>query len=280
MSKRKRKHPTIADIIKLLPEIGDHFERVWVLDLDGTLMDTLLLYLRPIDKACRIIMQELGNKSPSENTIRMRHNALDRAMLNETNPETGHPYKYCKGRFPLSLVRIYRVLCEEARIAPKKKIENKLRRIGMEAFDKRKYPSLIKPFVSLLLKQLKKRGDRIFIVTKGDEEIQGDKRETFRRLGLLDYVDAFLIPEDDKAPYFRAIRERYGSRHRYFSVGDTYFDDIVPSLKSGYFGIYIPCVGNWKELGKLTEINRKRSKRRTVRYRHLSDILRKLHCLR
>lgn len=275
----KKNQPSVADIIKSLPDIDNPFERVWVLDLDGTLMDTLLLYLAPIARACKIIMQELGNKSPSENMIRMRHNALDRAMINEINPETGHPYKLCKGRFPLSLARIYRVLCEEAKIPPKKVIENQLRRIGMTTFDKRQYPSKVKPFVSLLLRQLRKRGDRIFIVTKGDETVQGDKRDAFCKLGLLEYVDAFLIPEDDKTPYFRAIKQKYGARARYYSVGDTYDDDIVPSLKSGYFGIYIPSQGNWKELGKLTEINKRRSKKRTVRYRHLSDILRKLHYL-
>jgi len=260
-------------------------KRVWVFDLDGNCMDSLDLYRKPIARAASLIIETLGAKAPSEHEIRIRHNKLQKAMVYETNPQTRKPYFYTKSRFPTSLVKMYRILCEEAGIKVNEKIAKQIFSIGFEVFNKKRYLRKIKPSLLPLCKFLKRRGDVIIILTKGDKEVQGDKREALRKAGILKYCDSryfpdgFIIAEDTKDKYFKEIREKYGEEMLYYSVGDTYADDIAPALKLEYFGIYIPSHFNWKEIGKLKAINRQRNKKRSNKYHDLSEIRRKYEYL-
>ena len=253
--------------------------KVWVFDLDGTGMNTLDLYRKPLENACSLMIEVLGNKAPSEHEIRLRHNKLDREMIYEINPKNGKPFFYAKNRFPTSLVRIYKILCKEAGVKVDRKIASKIFQIGLEVFNKRRYLRKIKPSFLPLCKFLNKRGDIIIILTKGDKEVQGDKIDALKKAGILKYCKGFIIAEDAKDKCFEEIRKKYGEDKLYYSVGDTYLDDMVPALKLGYFGIYIPSLFNWKEMGRLSEINRRRNKKRSNRYRDLSEIRRKYEYL-
>lgn len=259
--------------------------KVFVLDLDGTCMNTLDLYRKPIARAASLIIETLGGKAPSEHEIRIRHNKLQKAMIYENNPQTKRPYYYTKPRFPTSLVRMYKILCEEAGIKVNEKIAKQIFRIGFGVFNKKRYLRKIMPSLLPLCKFLKKRGDIIIILTKGDKEVQGDKREALRKAGVLKYCDSryfsdgFIIVEDDKESKFREIRKKYGTDKIYYTIGDTYFDDIDLALKYKYFGIYIQSSFNWKEVGKLKEINRRRNKKRSNKYRDLSEVRRKYEYL-
>ena len=248
--------------------------KVWVVDVDGTVMNTLDFYRKAIEEACSLIIEVLGSKAPSEHEIRIRHNKIQQEMVYETNPNTGSPYFYSKDKFPTSLVRIYGILCKEAGMETDERVEEQLFGIGFKVFDKKRYLRKIKPSLLPVCKFLNKRGDIIIFLTKGDEEVQGDKKEALKKAGILKYCKEFIIAEDTKDDDFRKIRKRYGGDKLYYSVGDTYFDDIAPALRYGYFGIYIPSPFNWKEIGKLREINRKRDKKRSNRYRDLSEVRR------
>lgn len=254
-------------------------KKVWVFDLDGTLMNTLDLYRKPIDKACSLIIETLGSKAPSEHEIKVRHNKIDQAMTHELNSKTGKPYLYTKARFPTSLVRIYKILCQEAGMRVSQEVMGQLSKIGSEVFNKKRYARKIKPYALPLFKFLDKRGDIIVILTKGDREVQHDKMDTLKKLGVLKHCREFVIAPDAKDDFFSLIRKKYGNDMLYYSVGDTYFDDIVPALKFGYFGVYIPSVFNWKEIGRLREINEKRDKKRSNKYKALTDIRRKYEYL-
>lgn len=245
--------------------------RVWVFDLDGTLMDTLDLYRKPLEKAFALIMEVLGDNSPTLSEIKLRHNILDRALIYKVNPLTGRLYYYTKQRFPTSLVEIYKLLCREAGIESDCAVERRLYKIGLEAFKRERYRRKIKPQVLPLVRFLTGQGDTLLILTKGDKGVQGDKKRTLKEAGLLKYFRDFLIAEDKKDSFFRSVTRQYPSES-YYSVGDTYYDDIVPAIKHGYFGIYIPSPANWKEIGKLKKIERRRSKTRSRRYEGLMEI--------
>lgn len=253
--------------------------KVWVFDMDGTLMHTLDLYRKPIAEACSLIIEILGSKAPSEHEIRIRHNKIQQAMIYEINPQTKKLYLYTKARFPTSLVRIYKILCKEVGLKTDSKIEGRLYAIGFEVFNKKRYPRKILPAVRSSFKFLDARKDILVILTKGDKEVQGDKKEALKKVGILKYCKAFFIVRDEKGKTFKEIRRRFGKDKLYYSVGDTYEDDIVPALKHGYFGIYIPSPFNWKEIGKLSQINRKRDKKRSNKYRDLTEIRRKYEYL-
>lgn len=257
-------------------------DKVWVFDLDGTLMDTLDLYRKPCEKAYALIMEILGEKSPPLSEIKRRQRELDKDLIYSINPLTKKPYLYIKRRFPTSFVEIFKILCQEAGLelsaADERRYYNQLFKIGMETFKKERYKRKIKPQVLPLVKFLRNQGDTLVILTKGDKGVQGDKRRVFKEVGLLAYFKEFIIVDDKKDRAFKDIRQRYPAID-YYSVGDTYSWDILPAIKLGYFGIYIPSLANWMEMGKLKRIECRRSKVKSKRYESLIEIKEKYEYL-
>lgn len=246
-------------------------DKVWVFDMDGTVMKSDF-YVKPTEEACVEIMRILGDKSPTLAEIKRRHAELDKQMIYMKNQATGRLYYYTKARFPTSLCKIYEILCKEAGLDLDVQVMRKLYRIGLKAFRQDRYIRKIMPQARLVAKFLKDKGDTLVIVTKGDRGIQGDKIRALKKIGLMKYFDEFLIPVDSKYGDFKLIKARYEA-DAYYSVGDTYLDDIVPAIKLGYTGIWIPYEYNWKEIGKIKKIDRKRSKRNSRRFANLMEII-------
>lgn len=251
--------------------------RLLVVDLDGTLMNSDF-YRKPTHEACVLIMRKLGECSPTLNEIKRRHNELDRAMIYQKDPDTGRLYYYTKKRFPMSLVRIYEVLCEDSGVEPSLKTRNQLFRLGQMAFDQTRYIRKIKPESFPFAKFHKEQDDILIILTKGDSRVQNDKKLALKKAGLLKYFAAFIVVTDSKYRYFKLIKSRHPGMKCY-SVGDTYADDIRPAIKAGFTGIWIPSEGNWKEIGKINRIDRSRSKRRSKRFSHLMEVVERYHSI-
>jgi FMN phosphatase YigB (HAD superfamily) len=247
--------------------------KVWVFDLDGTLMNSDF-YKKPAEEAYAEIMRALGDKSPSFAEIKSRHNDFDKAMIYVKNPSTGKLYLYSKQRFPTSLVKFYEMLCKEAGAETDFSLMRKLYNIGLKAFKEERYIRKIKAQAFTVAKFLKGKGDTLLVLTKGDKRVQGDKRRALKKAGLLKYFDDFIIAPDSKYGFFKLIRSRYKG-DAYYSIGDTYADDILPAIKAGYFGVYIPFSLNWKEIGKFKRIERRRSKKNSNRYDNLVEIAEK-----
>ncbi len=253
-------------------------DKVWVFDLDGTMMKTDF-YVKPAEEACVEIKRVLGDRSPALAEIKRRHAELDKQMIYMKNPDTGRLYYYTKSRFPTSLCKIYEILCKEIGIDLNVQVIRRLYSVGLQAFRQDRYARKIKPEAFLVAKFLKEKGDILLIVTKGDKKIQGDKIRALKKAGLLKHFDHVFIPIDSKYSDFKLIKSRYkGSA--YYSVGDTYADDIIPAIKAGFRGIWIPYEFNWKEMGRVKQINRRRSKRRSKRLGNLMEIVENYHKLR
>lgn len=251
--------------------------KVWVFDLDGTLMNSDF-YQKPTEEACTEIMRALGDKSPSFAEIKRKHGELDKRMVYLRNPDTGKLYLYTKQRFPTSLVKIYEIFCKETGIDMSVPVTRRLYAIGLKAFKEERYIRKIKPQSFSIAKFLKEQGDILVILTKGDKRVQGDKKRALKKAGLLKYFDDFIIAPDSKYAYFKLIKSRYEGSS-YYSVGDTYKDDIMPGIKAGYFGIYIPYLLNWKEVGKFKRIEQGRSKKNSNHYDNLMEIVEKYRYL-
>ena len=246
-------------------------DKVWVFDLDGTMMKTDF-YVKPTEEACVEIKRALGDRSPTLAEIKRRHAVLDKQMIYMKNPDTGRLYYYTKPRFPTSLCKTYEILCKEAGIELNVQVIRRLYGIGLQAFRQDRYIRKIKPEAFLVAKFLKERGDTLLIVTKGDKKIQGDKIKALKKAGLLKYFEFVFIPIDSKYSDFKLIKSRFKGVG-YYSIGDTYADDIIPAIKAGYRGIWIPYEFNWKEMGKVKQINRRRSKRKSKRFGNLMEIV-------
>ena len=241
----------------------------WVFDLDDTLMSNVHDYAHPILDACGLIIDTLGDAAPHVSAIIALEQEVDQKRVKETSPVTGKPYGYSMERFPTSLVEVYRQICRCAGKQPENGAEKELMRIGLEAFDPDRYRKDLYSDTMPTLTYLQKRGDRIFLLTKGDKRVQGNK------LSILDAGKRFARVEvvDDKTPgVFSEIVKGFED-HRLFSVGNDYEKDIVPAFEAGYHcGVWIP-VETWEVIGRLDEIRTKIDWTRCVELHSLRELI-------
>lgn len=261
-----------------MPGSEDVVKWLFVFDLDGPLMKTGELYDGALAVLAELVFKEFGGKIFKREILR-RQNELDRKMLQEINPRTGEKYLYNKSRFPLSLVRTYEVLCLENGKKCSVEISRQLREAGRRVFDKAEYMRIIRREVLPLFRFLHKMGCLVVILTKGSDQVQLDKKHTLKKAGIMRYVKEFIVVSDDKGGKLKEIREKYAAL-RYYCIGDTYLEDVLPGMEIGYFGIHIPYKLNWKERGKSGKIEAMRDKKRSVKFKSIAEIQKKFHWLK
>ena len=88
----------------------------------------------------------------------------------------------------------------------------------------------------------------------------------------MDYCDGFIVVPDTKDEMLEKIKSNNNAM-RYYCVGDTYLEDVLPGMNIGYFGIYVPYEFNWKERGISQEIEKCRDKERSVAFRDIGNII-------
>lgn len=235
--------------------------KLFVFDLDDTLIDNVHDYAEPILDTMRIIIKTLGSRAPHVTKLITIEHEIDARRVHEINPETGKPFLYSMERFPGSQVETYGEICRQVRVVPDPAIEAKLYQVGMKAFDEKRYRRNIKPGAKEVLEFLLAQGDTPVLLSKGDPRVQEKKLRALKAVG----IDCFtkVRVEDLKTPQmFQEIREEFPDLNP-ISVGNSYDSDIVPALEVGYFGIYIP-VETWEVIGKMDEIAAKVDKSRCL----------------
>src|SRR3990167_3952598 len=104
--------------------------KLFVFDLDDTLIDNVHDYAQPILDATSLIVEELRSKAPHVTRIINLEQEIDSRRVKEINPQTGKPFLFSMDRFPGSLVEVYRHICKEARVPSKGIVDAKLFSIG------------------------------------------------------------------------------------------------------------------------------------------------------
>lgn len=225
-------------------------KKVWVFDLDDTLMPNVHDYAEPILDMARMIISELGPMAPHVAVIIALEEEIDKRRVNEINPNTGKPFLYSMERFPGTLVETYREICKRARVEADKSLEIELYQIGMRAFDPSRYSENIYPEVWPLLKLIWERGDIPMLLSKGDSRVQSNKFSALRADD--NFIRCRIV--DNKTPEtFKRMVIGYQGDYRWYSVGNDYEKDIVPALEAGYRGVLIP-VETWEVIGRMDEI--------------------------
>ena len=79
-------------------------KKLFVFDLDDTLIDNVQDYANPILNACGLINQTLGSRAPHVSKLIAIEQEIDKRRIKEINPDTNKPYLYSMERFPSSLV--------------------------------------------------------------------------------------------------------------------------------------------------------------------------------
>ncbi|MCL5017098.1 MAG: hypothetical protein M1155_00310 [Patescibacteria group bacterium] len=243
---------------------------VWVFDLDGPLMDTGMFYDRALKEFSERMLSVFNGKFSVKEILDKQHE-LDLQMMYDINPYTGEYYLLHKSRFPLSLMKTYRFFCEKIGKKFNGEIGKKMRDIGKKVFLKDEYDGVIRSEVLSLFQFLKSKNEKIFILTKGDDEIQGDKKWALKKAGIMAYCDDFYVVPDHKNKKIKEIKSENPAL-RYYCVGDTYKEDVEIGIRIGFFGIYIPYESNWKERGHFDDIEHYRNKSRSVRCSSIAEI--------
>ncbi len=251
---------------------------VWIFDLDDTLMRTAVLYTQKIVKAYHFMVRyHLRDHAPTLSQFRQKQLEIDSDLRRRINPVTQKPYYYAMERFPLSLQEAYEYFCQQANLKFSHEVSKNLEKIGYEVYlSAKRYQPYFKPEIRTLLPFLKKQGDILVLLTKGDRWVQMKKIKALRTLGLLRYFSAYYVVRDKNRDIFRRIRRRFRRATSFFSVGNEYPSDIEPAIGAGFFGIYIPITSAavWHK-GKMEKIEEDRDKENSNRYDNLLEIKRK-----
>lgn len=242
-------------------------DKVFVFDLDDTLMDNVHDYAGPILDMAKVIIRELGPMAPHVSAIIALEEEIDKRRIHEINPATGLEFLYSMERFPGTMVETYRAICQKARVEPDKPVEEELYQIGMQAFDPSRYAGNIYSEALPLIRFLKKRGDVPMLLSKGDKRVQSKK---FSALHVGDnFVRARIV--DNKTPeIFRQMVKGFED-YTYYSVGNDYEKDIVPALEAGFKGIFIP-VETWEVIGRMEEILARVDRSRNLVLNNISEL--------
>ena len=222
--------------------------KLFVFDLDDTLIDNVHDYAKPILDAAWLIIQTLGAKAPHVSKIIAMEQEIDLRRVKEINPDTGKPFLYSMERFPGSLVSTYNEICQSIKMTPIKETQKKLYDIGLMAFDKEMYYQNIKPYALELIHFLSRWNDELILYTKGDERVQNNKIIALAHKGVMQFFTDIVIADQKNANTFAKFATRCSGRC--YSVGNSFNADIAPALATpGFSGILIP-VETWDTIGK------------------------------
>src|SRR3989338_4927366 len=223
--------------------------KLFVFDLDDTLMDNVHDYARPILRMCQVVIDELGSRAPHVSALVALEQEVDLSRRNQINPKTGKVYGYSMDRFPTSLVETYITICKRSGVEPNKSTESALYYIGIGAFDAHRYKNNIKPGAVSAISFLRGIGDRIVLCTAGDPVIQYKKIRMLESANIT--FDDVAIVEKKTVETFSGLAGDFEGLK--YSVGNNYRSDILPALEVGYRGIYIP-VETWETIGQMDNV--------------------------
>lgn len=244
-------------------------KKLFVFDLDDTLIDNVHDYAGPLLDACRFIIQMLGSKAPHVSKIIAMEQETDTRRVKEINPETQKPYLFSMERFPGSLVEVYRQICKQANVWPAPEAEEVLFDIGLQAFDEQLYAENTKPYTLRLLDFLRHQEDILILCSKGDSRVQTKKLSALKNVGV-NHFSRTRIVEEKTPEIFQEFASEF-TDYSLYSVGNSYKSDLVPALEVGFRGILIP-VETWELLDKMDEMLKDVDKTRCHIFESLKEI--------
>jgi putative hydrolase of the HAD superfamily len=99
------------------------------------------------------------------------------------------------------------------------------------------------PGVVEVLTELRQRGHRLMVLTKGDLFDQESKIARSGLGDLFDYVE--VVSEKDEATYRRLLARYSASPADFVMIGNSLKSDILPVASLGFRAIHVPYHANW-----------------------------------
>lgn len=143
-------------------------------------------------------------------------------------------------RFSNSMTETYQALCDKYKKKTRVPVQHKARQIGLDALQK---PVQLMTGALGALEYLKIQDYRLYVVTKGNQEVQEKK---IFSTGLDKLLDGwFVFDHKTILEMYEALRaSRSIARHSYY-VGNSPRSDANPSYLAGLNSIYIPHPNTW-----------------------------------
>jgi len=219
--------------------------RLWVFDLDNTLVATSRSYGCATAKFAILMLGVLGWRAPQLSEIIKLYTEID-------NKRT-KIYGAARHRFPGSLVVCYRQLCDQVGASKDEEIISQVWQIGEKAFSLDFYlQDQLIPGVEKTLNFLKAQGDDLLVLTKGDPLVQWRKWTGYNLGCWFPSAKEFRVVRwepragysGDKGPALAELRKKYPERKIYM-VGDSVDSDIIPAVEVGVIAIHIPAWSKW-----------------------------------
>lgn len=217
-------------------------KKVFIFDLDDTLMWNEYTYSLAFKKFYFFLMHIWKKRLPYIGDVGAKAEEITYQMIKEINPDTNMPYGFSMDRYPSSLVRSYKELCNDGFGIFQKEIAEKIYTIGLEAFDKKNYQKNgFVPNAKKVLSFLKEKGEMLILMTKGDSQVQQLKIDA---LSLWLWFNEISIVDNKTPELFIRYKERF-SGQRIWKIGNSFNSDMKPAIEAGIKGVFIPY-STWK----------------------------------
>ena len=212
---------------------GGTAKKLFVFDYDDTLAWNSCYYTRSKTRIVNYMVEKFFPRCPDNLDIMKDFEKRD--LANTKN------YGLTTKRFTTSWLETYEHFCKEYGRTPSRSEEYRIRRMADSTFKIKK--GLVEG-AEETLGYLASNGDRLILLTKGDEKLQAKKIRK-NSLGRWFEKDDTQIVEMSKSDAFKKIMEEaeaeYGKEgFRAYSVGNSYKSDIKPAIEAGMNGILIP----------------------------------------
>ncbi|MCS7179205.1 MAG: HAD family hydrolase [Anaerolineae bacterium] len=198
-----------------------------ILDADDTLWENNIFYEEATDAFAERMAREGFDPQRARETL--AHIEHERVPI----------YGYSPHEFVRCLVLTYRQLCQEDGHPPHPEVEREVEAIGQRVVE---YPILLLDGVAETMAALS-RYCRLFLLTKGDPEVQQSKVE---RSGLSSYFEAIhIVPEKGPEVLQGLLAHHNLDPQRTWMVGNSPRSDVNPALAVGIGAIHIPYHRPW-----------------------------------
>lgn len=204
-------------------------------DADDTLWINEPFFVDIENKFCKLLSDFLPKDLISE-------------ALFKTEMQNINLYGYGVKGFTLSMIETAIRVCDKDF---SNEILNNILDFGKELLNK---PVILLDGVLEVLTKLNKKGNKLCLITKGDLL---DQRRKLNKSNLEDLFFHIEVMSDKKEQDYINFLSRLGIEPEDFlMVGNSLKSDILPVLKIGGSGIYIPYFNTWKhEMVKKMDIN-------------------------
>jgi putative hydrolase of the HAD superfamily len=207
--------------------------RVFIFDLDDTLIPTQYDYTMSLIKLCEAIAHDdqLGYKIPDPFYVLKSFYDIDTIKIEREG--------FTLNRWKSSMIETYDKICKEVlgKHTNLTNIKNTVEGITYSCIKDSALRKEFLPNARQVLDFLKKKNDKLILLTSGSRDIQELK---FESLNIRKWFgDNVFVAEGLKEKMFADIIDQHKG-FNVWSVGNSFKSDILPALKLGAKGIYIP----------------------------------------